>query len=81
MNRLANVRRGAPFLLALLCALIPVSACVPVGGTTGPAVNVSVRAHNVSPQPCENRFVAHTLDHTTSIEVEHVRTYDSNGTG
>ena len=81
MNRFANVRRGARFLLAFLCALIPVSACVPVGGTTGPAVSVSVQAHNVSPQPCENRFVAHTLDHTTSIEGEVVRTYDSNGSG
>ncbi|MYC93829.1 MAG: CRTAC1 family protein [Caldilineaceae bacterium SB0661_bin_32] len=81
MNRLANVRKRAAIFLALLIPLILATACVPVGGTAGPAVNVSVQAHEVSPHPCENRFVAHTLDHITTIAGEVIRTYDSNGAG
>lgn len=81
MNRLAIRKSSVPKLLAMLISLTLASACVPVGGSAKPAVNVSVQHHRSPPHPCENRFVAHTLDHITSIEGEVVRTYDSNGSG
>ena len=37
--------------------------------------------YQLSTHPCEDRFVAHALDHITSIKGEVVRTYDSNGAG
>ncbi len=81
MNIIANARRMAPILLAILIPLILAVACVPVGGPAGPPVSVSVKPHQLPPLPCEDRFVAHSLDHITSIEDEVVRTYDSNGSG
>ncbi|MCZ0940993.1 MAG: hypothetical protein OXJ55_20300 [Caldilineaceae bacterium] len=71
----------APSLLSLLISFTLTAACVPVGGPVAPAVNVSVQPHRSPPHPCQNRFVAHTLDHVTTIEGEVVRTYDSNGAG
>lgn len=81
MNRLAKVSTKAPSLLLLLISFTLATACVPVGGPVAPAVNVSVQPHLSPAHPCENRFVAHTLDHITTIEGEVVRTYDSNGAG
>ena len=79
MNRLAKVSTRAPSLLLLLISFTLATACVPVGAPVGPAVNVSLQPHRSPPHPCENRFVAHTLDHITTIEGEVVRTYDSDG--
>lgn len=81
MNQLAKVKSKAPVLLAIFTALLLNVACVPIGGPSGPPVNVSVHPHQTSPHPCEDRFVSHTLDHITSIQGEVVRTYDSNGSG
>ncbi len=79
MNRL-DIRKGSvPKSLAMLISFLLAAACVPVGGPVVPAVNMSVQPHLSPPQPCENRFVAHTLDHITTIEGEVVPTYDSNG--
>lgn len=81
MNRLARVSRRAPSLLTLLISITLATACVPVGGPVEPGVNLSVQPHRSPLHPCEDRFVARTLDHITSIDGEVVRTYDSNGAG
>ena len=81
MNRLVKMCKSAPTPLLLLISFVLAAACVPVGGPVDPAVNVYVQPHLRSPHPCEDRFVARTLDHITSIEGEVVRTYDSNGAG
>ena len=81
MNRLVKMCKSAPTPLLLLISFVLAAACVPVGGPADPGVNVYVQPHLRSPHPCEDRFVARTLDHITSIEGEVVRTYDSNGAG
>lgn len=81
MSRLAGLRTTLPRLLVMLSSFALATACTPIGGPVEPVVNVSVQPHLRSPRPCEDRFVAHTLDHTTSIEGDVVRTYDSNGAG
>ena len=81
MNRPSNMSVSAPPLFAILLLPFLVIACVPVGPTPGPPIRVAVQPHQLSPFPCEDSFVPHPLDHTTSIEDEVVRTYDSNGAG
>ncbi len=81
MNRLSNMGIGALPLFAVLLLPFLAIACVPVGPTPDPPIRVAVQPHHLSPYPCEGRFVAHTLDHITSIKDEVVRTYDSNGAG
>ncbi len=81
MNRPSNMSVSALPLFAILLLPFLVIACVPVGPTPGPPIRVAVQPHQLSPFPCEDGFVPHPLDHTTSIEDEVVRTYDSNGAG
>ena len=40
-----------------------------------------MQPHRLSPFPCEDSFVPHPLDHTTSIEDEVMRAYDSDSDG
>ena len=81
MNRPSNMSVSALPLFAILLLPFLVIACVPVGPTPDPPIRVAVQPHQLSPFPCEDRFVPHTLDHITSIEGQVVRTYDSNGAG
>ena len=81
MNRPSNMSVSALPLFAILLLPFLVIACVPVGPTPDPPIRVAVQPHQLSPFPCEDRFVPHPLDHITSIEGQVVRTYDSNGAG
>ncbi len=67
----------------ILLSLLLLAACVPVGTPADSAISLAVtqRAHRSSPHACEHRFIAHPVDHVTSIEGDVVRTYDSNGAG
>ena len=83
MKMHAILSRRVVLQFAILPSLFLLAACVPVGTPTDQAISLAVtqRAHRPSPQDCEDRFVAHTLDHVTTIEGDIVRTYDSNGAG
>ncbi len=81
MNRPSNLSLRAIPLFAILLLPFLAIACVPVGPPADPPIRAAVQPHKVSPFPCEDRFVAHTLDHITTIEGDVVRTYDSNGAG
>ena len=82
MNRLAKVtkRKRAQTPLALIISFTSGGSLCTRGRTRSTRrQHVSVQPHLSPPHPCENRFVAHTLDHITTIEGEVVPTYDSNG--
>jgi uncharacterized protein YuzB (UPF0349 family) len=48
---------------------------------SGLPVTLTSQPLNAPTQPCANTFVAHQLDHTTTIQGETVHLYDSNGSG
>ncbi len=81
INRPRRVIVRTSTLLAVLISLTLAAACAPVRAPTHPAVSLSVLPHRPSPHPCQDRFIAHTLDHVTSIQGDVVRTYDGNGAG
>jgi hypothetical protein len=74
-----------PYLL-LVCALLIVGcssatphAQIPAG--PGVAVRSISRALAANPQQCSDAFVAHTLDHTTTVGSSVVAVYAANGAG
>src|SRR5262245_58947535 len=79
-----NSRFARP-ALALLAALLALGGC---GEATPPAPSdarlalVTSSARALAPaQPCANRFVTHTLDHTTVAGEKVVPLFESNGAG
>ncbi|MEZ4868272.1 MAG: CRTAC1 family protein [Caldilineaceae bacterium] len=71
-------------IILLLVACQPVQPVVNRGeapqGATNPVIDLQIEPL-ATPSPCTDSFVAHKLDHITTIEGQVVRLFESNGAG
>ncbi|MFN8472314.1 MAG: CRTAC1 family protein [Anaerolineae bacterium] len=77
---------GVALLLSLsACSrLARLDATTAPGATSTPPVTVPVRAASTpldATEPCLDQFVAHSLDHTTTVHGDVVHLFESNGAG
>lgn len=67
-----------------LAVVMFVCACQPISDSrTGSPIQITVNRQPINPAValCDGRFVAHDLDHITTIAANEVRMFDSNGSG